>query len=138
MEGEKILLYGKNPQFVGELKECSCIHTEKNETCGEFFTVYLLLENNILKDARYASESRMVGTACMEILIDEFLGKSLEPILEITETGVLDRLEVSVLTEKRMKSALLPLLALQNAYRVFKGEGVLQQGEVCCNRCSLC
>lgn len=116
MEGELIYEYGKHPPYYGSLENPNFSHLERNVSCGEFFKVDLQIEDENVTDVKFSGESRIVGRAAMALLIEEIIGGPLQKVMGYDKNNILELIEVTQLTEKRMRSALLGLLSLKNCF----------------------
>lgn len=130
MEGQIIYEYGKNPINYGRLEHPNFTYTEKNITCGEYLTIDFILDGEKIMDIGFEGDGRMVGIASMSLLSEELEGKPFSSVDAFDREHVLEVLEVESLTPKRMRSAMLPVLTLKNAYRDLKGQEKLEFSDV--------
>jgi NifU-like protein involved in Fe-S cluster formation len=131
MAGELIAEFGRHPTHYGRLTNSTLTHQEKNISCGEEMTVDVLLSDaGEIDEIAFEAEGRMVIPAAMSLLCQELEGELLARVEEYDQQAVLDLLEVEHLSAKQLKSALLGLLALKNMYRKYKGEEMLDFGDV--------
>ena len=130
MQGQIIYEYGKNPVNYGRLEHPDFTYTEKNITCGEYLTVDFILDGEQIMEIGFEGDGRMVGIASMSLLSEELEGKSFSSVESFDRDHILNILEIDSLTPKRMRSAMLPVLTLKNAYRTLKGEEKLEFSEV--------
>jgi NifU-like protein involved in Fe-S cluster formation len=73
---------------VGVISVPSVIKTFTNEACGDDFTVYLLIEDDVIVDASFTTTGCGFGLAALSIATDWVKGKSLEDAEGITEADV--------------------------------------------------
>lgn len=130
MEGQIIYEYGKNPVNYGYLAHPTFTYTEKNITCGEYLTIDFILDGEQITEIGFEGDGRMVGIASMSLLSEELEDKPFSSVDAFDKAHVLEVLEVDSLTPKRMRSAMLPVLTLKNAYRTFKGQEKLEFADV--------
>jgi nitrogen fixation NifU-like protein len=131
LQGEIIYEYGKNPVNWGRLKKPDFSFTEKNVSCGEEISVDILFEENeILKKVRFEAEGRLITIAAMSLLLEEMEGKPFKNIQNICKEDIFEMLEVEKLSPRRLKSALLGLLVLKNAYRKKNDMPLLDFGDL--------
>ncbi len=138
MKGEIIYEYGKNPVCWGRIENPDLTHREKNISCGEEITVDILFEkikdkknmNMTIDSLGFEAEGRLVTIAGMSLLCEMLEGEEFQKIQEITQADILDMMEVEKLSTRRLKSALLGLLTLRNAYLTYTGEPLLDFGDV--------
>lgn len=119
MQGQLIYDYGKNPSNYGRLKKPTITYIEQNHTCGEYMLVDIILEGKNIKHISFEGDGRMVGIASMSLLIEDMENQEFSKIEDYKKQDILDMIEVESLTSKRLKSAMLGLLTLSNAYRTY-------------------
>ncbi len=131
MKGEIIYEYGKHPVNWGRLKNPDFSYTEKNLSCGEEIAIdFMLGENDTIKEIGFTAEGRLVTIAAMSLLSEELEDKPLANITEFTKEDILGLLETETLSPRRLKSAMLGLLAVNNAYRKRIGETAMDFGDL--------
>lgn len=131
MKGEIIYEYGKNPVNWGYLKTPDFSHLEKNISCGEEISIdFVFGENDIIQDIGFEAEGRMITIAAMSLLSEEMEDKKLEDIENIHQADILEMLEVDQLSPRRLKSAMLGLLAMRNAYYTRKNLPFIDFGDL--------
>ena len=130
MLGQIIYDYGKDPVNYGRLKSPTIRYIEKNHSCGEFMMVDILLDQNKIKKISFEGDGRMVGIAAMSLLTERMEDELLATIETIDKEEILEMLEVETLTSKRLRSAMLGLLTIKNAYRVFMKQDILEFADI--------
>ena len=50
---EKVMDHFKNPRNVGEIEDANGIGEVGNAKCGDIMKIYLKIEDNIVKDAKF-------------------------------------------------------------------------------------
>jgi NifU-like protein involved in Fe-S cluster formation len=131
MKGEIIYEYGKNPVNWGRLKKPDFSHKEKNISCGEEVEIdFVFGENDVIQQIGFIAEGRLVTIAGMSLLSEEMEGKRLAEGENISKEDILEMLEVEKLSPRRLKSALLGLLAMRNAYRTRNDLTLLDFGDL--------
>ncbi len=118
MKGEIVYEYGKNPVNWGRLENPDFSHVEKNISCGEEVAVdFCFGENEVITEIGFEAEGRLITIAAMSLLSEELEDQPLSKIETIVKDDLLALLEVDQLSPRRLKSAVLGLLAVKNAYR---------------------
>ncbi len=118
MKGEIVYEYGKNPVNWGRLENPDFSHVEKNISCGEEVVIdFRFAENDVVEEIGFEAEGRLITIAAMSMLSEELEDKPLKKIEAIEKDDLLTLLEVEQLSPRRLKSAVLGLLAVKNAYR---------------------
>ncbi|MBS3051038.1 MAG: SUF system NifU family Fe-S cluster assembly protein [Candidatus Aenigmarchaeota archaeon] len=114
MYAENILEHYKHPHNHGTLEKRSIDYRENNPLCGDVITIYLLIENEKVKDIRFVGQGCAISQAATSLLTDEIKGKSIEEIKKLDKDFVLDLLGVEI-SPARMKCALLGIKTLKLA-----------------------
>lgn len=131
MKGELILEYGKSPVNWGRLQNPDFSHVEKNISCGEEVAVdFRFGESDVINEIGFEAEGRMVTIAAMSLLSEELEGKPLAHVEALNKQDILEMIETEELSPRRLKSALLGLLAVKNAYRKRIGKELLDFGDI--------
>ncbi len=113
MYNEKVIEVFKNPQNVGEVENYNAIGTVGNETCGDIMQITLLIENDIIKDAKFKTFGCAAAVASSSTATSMIIGKTIEEALQIKNEDVIEALEglppqkihCSVLAEEAIKLA---------------------------------
>ncbi len=109
---ENILEHYKHPQNFGELPAATIVHEEHNPLCGDQITLYLLIEDEIIKDVRFRGKGCAISQAAASMLSEELVGRSVEDARTLDKQAVLDLLGIPI-GPVRIKCALLVLKALK-------------------------
>ncbi|SHE44250.1 nitrogen fixation protein NifU [Marinitoga hydrogenitolerans DSM 16785] len=80
-----ILDYARNPQFQGEIPDATMKEDGKNLSCGDEITLYLKVENNIVKKARFSGHGCIVSQSSAALLCESVEGKTLDEAERILE-----------------------------------------------------
>lgn len=115
---EIILEHYKRPTFRGHIPNATIAHEEDNPLCGDRIRVELLVEDGIVKDARFSGQGCAISQASADMLMEELRGKTLEEVQKLDKQFVLDMIGIP-LTPARLKCALLSLKVVKvGAYGV--------------------
>jgi uncharacterized protein YjbI with pentapeptide repeats len=115
----------------GELETASVVSEYKNIGCGDGYRLYLEIEGETIRDARYTTTGCSFSLASLAIICDLAKGKTLAEARAITP----EELEPAIdgYPEKRKNYAVTAVQALQKAVRDFeeqtglKGEQVISR-----------
>ncbi|WP_129408628.1 Fe-S cluster assembly sulfur transfer protein SufU [Marinitoga lauensis] len=80
-----ILDYARNPQFQGEIPDATIKEDGKNLSCGDEITLYLKIENNIVKEAKFSGHGCIVSQSSAALLCETIEGKTLEDTRKILD-----------------------------------------------------
>ena len=102
-----------HPRNVGEIKEPSGVGEVGNAKCGDIMKMYLDIENDVIKDAKFETFGCGSAIASSSMATEMIKGKTVEEALAITNKDVVDalgglpayKLHCSVLAEEAIKSA---------------------------------
>lgn len=126
---ENILDHYKHPHHKEELSVFDIERAEMNLSCGDRVTVRFALKNGVIHDVGWTGDGCAISQAAMSMLSDEMMGKTLTEVGAWTKQDVLNLLGVPV-GERRLKCALLSLLAIRNAVRSIHGQEPLHWADV--------
>jgi len=113
---EKILNLWKNPQNFGELKNPTHKYSEANMICGDEMSIYLRVEDDIIKDARFFSTGCLVCIVFASQLTEMIKGMKVEEVYKLKNKNFLKLVNVE-LTPLKMQCACLALDAVQNCLK---------------------
>lgn len=104
----------RHPQNTGKPEHFTHSHDLANRTCGDEITVYLNVKNDTLASVNYDARACALCIASASILSQELVNMPLTELAKWEETDV-EKLLDSQLSISRVKCALLPLRAIQQA-----------------------
>lgn len=116
---DEIMDIYKNPQNRGTLAKPTVLVTETNPFCGDKLTLALLIEKNIIKDAKFEGEACAIGVISSSFLTENVIGKTVADAKKVTKEQLLDMIGLN-LTTSRVKCATLILDALQKALKSYE------------------
>jgi nitrogen fixation NifU-like protein len=79
---ETILDHNKNPRNFKKLDNANYLAEGYNPLCGDRFTVYLLIENNVIKELSFTGSGCAISKASASIMTTMLKGKTLEDAQE--------------------------------------------------------
>ncbi len=114
MYSEKVMDHFMNPRNVGEIEDASGVGTVGNAKCGDIMKVYLQIEDNIIKDAKFKTFGCGAAVATSSMATEMVIGKTVEEALLITNKSVTEALDglppvkihCSLLAEESLQAAL--------------------------------
>ncbi|MBV8987083.1 MAG: iron-sulfur cluster assembly scaffold protein [Solirubrobacterales bacterium] len=116
---ENILDHYKRPHNWSppeqELEDADMEFHDLNPLCGDELTVRLALgEDGRIKDVRFSGNGCAISLAAASMASDEIKGMSVEELLKLDRSFVLDLLGINI-SATRMKCALLSLKVIKGA-----------------------
>lgn len=111
---EKVMDHFTNPRNVGEIENPSGVGTVGNAKCGDIMRIYLDIDGDIVKDAKFKTFGCGAAVATSSIATEMIIGKSIQEALLITNKAVMEALgglppvkvHCSLLAEEAIHAAL--------------------------------
>lgn len=119
---DKVLEHFYTPRNVGTLPNANGIGECGDARCGDIMKIYLIIEDNIIRQARFMTFGCGSAIASSSIATELIIGKTVEEAWKITNESVIEALDglpsskihCSVLAEQTIHKAI-------NNYRKGKG-----------------
>ncbi len=122
----KTLDYAKNPRNQGEIEGATAVGEISNPDCGDSTKMYLVVEDNIIKDIKFETFGCAAAVASSSILTEMVKGKTVDEAYQVTEDAVAD--ELGGLPEKKMHCSMVGVEALRKAITNYRN-GVVDDDE---------
>lgn len=111
---EKVLDHFANPRNVGEIEDASGVGTVGNAKCGDIMRIYLDIQDNIIRDAKFKTFGCGAAVATSSMATELIIGKTVEEALGVTNKAVMEALDglppvkvhCSLLAEEAIHAAL--------------------------------
>jgi len=113
---EKILELWKDPKNFGKLKNPTHKYSEANTVCGDDMTLYLKVEDGIVKDASFFSTGCLICIVFASKLTEMVKGMNVQDVCSLKKEDFLKLLDVEI-NPLKMRCACLPLDAVQNCLK---------------------
>ena len=75
---EIIMDHNKNPQNFHKLKDATKMIEGKNPLCGDHYTIYLSIENGLIKDVGFEGAGCAISKASASVMSTMIKGKTIE------------------------------------------------------------
>lgn len=127
---EVIVEHGSNPRHFSKMSEPTCTGYGHNPLCGDQMTLYILLEDNVIRDMSFQGQGCAISMASASLMCEGLRGKTEEDAIAmfqlfhalLTNEGAIDEKlgKLTVLSgvrefPARVKCATLAWHTLQNA-----------------------
>lgn len=112
--GEKVMEHFRNPRNVGEIPDADGIGNVGNTVCGDIMRLYIKVENDVIKDAKFKTYGCGAAIATSSMITELVKGKTIEEALKVSNSAVAEalgglpkiKMHCSVLAEEALKSAI--------------------------------
>lgn len=120
MYNDLVIDHFNHPRNLGEPDHYSVRGEAKCSECGDTTFIYLLIEDNIIKEAHFKTFGCAAAIASASMLTTLLLYKSIEAARSINEADLIEAL--GGLPELKMSCASLPIAALDKAVAEYQAE----------------
>jgi len=105
----------RHPRHRGSLDHATHSYEDENPLCGDVLEVNLVIEDDVIKAARFEGRGCAISQAAAELLLDRIEGQSVEAVRALGKDDVLEELGIPTISPARLKCALLSLKVLKAA-----------------------
>lgn len=116
---EELMDIYRNPSHKGDISDPTISVSKENSMCGDYLTLSLSIEDNVIKDAKFNGNACAVTVISSELLLEDLIGKTIEDVKNIDKEYLLNLLDMN-LTTSRVKCATLILNALKDAIKEYE------------------
>jgi len=118
---ENILEHHRHPRCKSPVKDPTVTHVESNPACGDAITLELKITKGKITAAGWNGSGCALSQAGISILLEKISGMGVNDAEKLSPQEMRSLFGVP-LTTRRLQCAFLPLMALRNALRKWKGE----------------
>lgn len=116
---EKVLDHYRNPRNVGKIDDADLIGQAGSLACGDSLKLYIKLDGNIIKDAKFQTFGCGSAVASSSILTEMIIGKTLVEAAKITNKDIAE--ELDGLPQEKMHCSVMGHEALEDALKKYFG-----------------
>ncbi len=118
---EIVMDHYRHPRNYGSLEYYDFSSDQINPSCGDSILMQGIIENNVIKELKFTGKGCVISQATASMLTQACREKSIDEVRSLDSTFIkkLIGIELGLL---RIKCALLPLQALQEGIRFYKGQ----------------
>lgn len=117
---DKVLDHYRNPRNVGKIDDADMIGEAGSLACGDSLKLYIKLDGNIVKDAKFLTFGCGSAVASSSILTEMIIGKTLDEVKKITNKDIAEQLDG--LPQEKMHCSVMGREALEDALKKYFGE----------------
>ncbi|MEW6102544.1 MAG: Fe-S cluster assembly scaffold protein NifU [bacterium] len=111
---EKVMEHFRNPRNVGEIENPDGVGHVGNPVCGDIMELYIKVENNVIKDAKFKTFGCGAAIATSSMVTELVKEKTIDEALKISNQAVAEalgglppiKMHCSVLAEEALKGAI--------------------------------
>lgn len=93
MYSNKVIQHFERPHNMGALPDANAIGEVGNARCGDIMKMYLKIEDNIIKDAKFKTFGCCAAIASSSIATDMVKGKRVDEALKLKNSDVVEALD---------------------------------------------
>lgn len=120
---EEIIAHYEKPHNKGEIPSPSISFHNNNPLCGDDLTMYLMIEDNKVKDVKFKGSGCAISMASASMLTDFVKGKTLKEIEQMNVNTIIDLIGIDP-GPARLKCATLSLRTLKEATFLYEHKEV--------------
>ncbi len=124
---DKVKDHFKNPRNVGSIENADAIGEAGALSCGDKLKLYLKIENNIIKDAKFQTFGCGSAVAASSILTEMIIGKTIDEAKKITNKQIAQ--ELDGLPPEKMHCSVMGREALEDALKNYTHEETQKEEE---------
>ncbi len=111
---ENIMDHFKHPHNKGIIQGPTVHHKEYNPSCGDLIEIYLVIEDDKIKEIKFSGHGCAISQASVSMLTDKVMGMPIKDIVRLSKEKILDMLKIPI-SATRIKCALLGLRTIEKA-----------------------
>lgn len=122
---EKVLEHYRHPKNVGKIDNADLIGEAGSLACGDSLKLYIKLDGNVIKDAKFQTFGCGSAVASSSVLTEMIIGKTIEDAAKITNKDIAD--ELDGLPQEKMHCSVMGHEALEDALKKYYGKDIIEE-----------
>jgi nitrogen fixation protein NifU and related proteins len=119
--GRKVVEHFRNPRNKGRLAAPTISHEGTNPLCGDRVRIELLVEDDIVREARFTANACAICVAASSMLTDLVHGAPLDEVETLLVDDILRSLDAPI-PKARLNCVKLPLTVMHTAVLLYRNE----------------
>lgn len=115
---KKVIEHFKNPHNQGTIKNASAVGEEGNPVCGDVMKMYLIIEDDVIKDIKFETLGCAAAIAVSSAVTDLAKGKTLDEALTLKKDDIVD--DLGGLPAPKIHCSMLGVDALHQAIHKYR------------------
>lgn len=107
---------------MGEITDATIRYIEHNRVCGDDIEVFLVIENNSIKQWSFTGKASMITIACSGLFGDIVQGVDFDTLFSWNQASIIRDTGITV-SPRRQRAQVLALLATRNALHEYLRDG---------------
>lgn len=89
---KQVMDHFMNPRNVGIIEDADGVGTVGNKQCGDIMKIFLKIEDNVIKEAKFKTFGCGAAVATSSITTELVIGKTVDEALKLTNAAVVEAL----------------------------------------------
>lgn len=123
MYNETITYYSKNPFNKFEMENPTIMYYEENDLCWDALTIYLKIEDGIIKNWSFSWDTAIITTACSSVYWESIIWMNINEVLKLDYNYIVELIEEDV-SPRRKNASVLGLISTRNAIHEYLKDGI--------------
>lgn len=123
MYAEALISTYEHPQHKGAMKNADASMHEENISCGDKLTIYLKLDDGVIKDVKFDGAGCVISMGSADMLADYLKGKKVSEAMKFDKDELLELINIDP-GPVRMHCATLSLRAARKALLSYENKPI--------------
>ena len=119
--------YSNSPIWKYQMQDYDVRHEEGNAFCWDGLEMYVKFDEDKIKEISWRGDLKIITSVASSLIVENLTGEKIENILKLKKDYLEDL--GFIVSERRQRSAILPLLALKNSIHIYKNDQIREEWE---------